>query len=82
MVASLMKREWRALETMAEFGMQPNTVEGGRLFGCLVVQPTLINQILEVEYKDEELLEWFETMVTEDPKEWSVGPNGGFRFKN
>ena len=38
-IASLMVREWQALETIAEFDLQPLTAEGGRHFGCLVVQP-------------------------------------------
>ena len=31
LVASLMIREWRALETMVEFGAQPALIQGGRV---------------------------------------------------
>ena len=48
-IASLMVREWRALETIAEFDLQPLTSAGGRHFGCLVVQPTIVSRILETQ---------------------------------
>ena len=46
MVMSLMMRDWKALETMAEFRAQSNLVEDGKFVGCLVVQPTLVSRIL------------------------------------
>ena len=42
-----MIREWQALKTIVEFDLQPLELEGGRHFGCLVVQPTIISYILE-----------------------------------
>ena len=48
-IASLMVREWRALETIAEFDLQPLTSAGGQHFGCLVVQPTIVSRILETQ---------------------------------
>ena len=49
-----MIREWQALETLAKFDLQPLNLEEGRHFECLVVQPTIINRILEAQKKDEE----------------------------
>ena len=46
-VALLMIREWRALETVADFGVQPTSKERGRVLGCIVVQATLVNRIIE-----------------------------------
>ena len=53
-IASLMIREWQALETVAKFDLQPLDLEEGRHFGCLVVQPTIISRILEAQKKNEE----------------------------
>ena len=46
-VAALMIREWQALETIAKLNLQPDEIEKGQHFGCLVVQLTLISRILE-----------------------------------
>ena len=48
-VALLMIREWRALEMMAEFGVQPASIEGVRVLGYMVVQATLVDQIIEAQ---------------------------------
>ena len=36
-IASLINREWQALETIEGFDLQPLTSKGERHFGCLVV---------------------------------------------
>ena len=54
-IPSLMIREWQALEMIAEFDLKPLDLEEGRYFGCLVVQLTIINHILEVQKKDKEI---------------------------
>ena len=77
-----MIRELRALETMVEFGAQPASTEGGRVLGCIVVQATLIDQIIEAQYKDVELEGKFAKMIANSPGDWSIGSNRGFRFKN
>ena len=41
-VASLMVREWKALETIAEFDVQISTESKGQHFGCLVVNQHLL----------------------------------------
>ena len=66
MVAPIMIREWKALETMLEFGVQPVASGGGRIMGCLMIQATLVNWIIEAQLKDEELRKWFDKMVAKD----------------
>ena len=65
-VAPIMIREWKDLETMSEFGVQPVASGGGRIMGCLVIQATLVNRIIEAQLKDE-LRKWFDKMVAKDP---------------
>ena len=62
-IASLMVREWQALETIAEFDLQPFTSIKGQNFGCLVVQPTIVSRILEAQQKYGEFNSWFSKMV-------------------
>ena len=50
-----MIREWSALETMSKFNIYPALTSEGRHFGCLVIQPTIIDRILEAQSKDESL---------------------------
>ena len=48
LLATLLIREWRALETIGEYDLQVAVgAEEGQHFGCLVVQPTIISRILE-----------------------------------
>ena len=82
MLATLMIREWQALETLAKFDVQATTSEGGRHFGCLVMQPTLISRILEAQQEDEEMKKWFARASAKEPEEWSIGADGGFRCRD
>ena len=77
-----MIQEWKALKTMAEFGVQPVALGGGRIMGCLVIQATLVNRIIEAQLKDAELRKWFDKMVAKDPADWNIGGDGGLRLKN
>ena len=77
-----MIREWKALETMSEFGVQPVTSGKGRIMGCLMIQATLVNRIIEAQLKDEELRKWFDKTVAKDPADWNIGRDGGLRLKN
>ena len=54
-IASLMIREWRALQMMAEYGVQPTSIERGRVLGCMVVQATLVDWIIEAQQEDVDL---------------------------
>ena len=81
-IASLLIKEWQALETLTEFDIQAATTDEGRPFGCLRVQPTLINRILEAQEKDEGLKKWFEKASTKDPTEWFIGTDAGLRCRN
>ena len=81
-IATLLIKEWQALETLTEFDIQATMTEEGRPFGCLRVQPTLIDCILEAQGKDEGLKKWFEKVSVKDPTEWSIGIDGGFRCTN
>ena len=81
-VASLMIREWRALKTVAKFGVRPTSTEGGRVLGCMVVQATLVDRIIKAQQKDVELQGKFAKMIAKDLDDWSLGSDGGLRFKN
>ena len=80
-IASLMVREWQALEAISEFDLQPLTSAGGRHFGCLVVQPTIVSRILEAQQKDGEFKSWFSKMVIKEPEVWSVDADGACRCR-
>ena len=77
-----MIREWRALETMAEFRIQPASKEGSRVLGCMVVQATLVDWIIEAQQKDVELRGKFTKMIAKDLSDWSIWSDGGLKFKN
>ena len=63
-----MIREWKALETIAKFDLQPLDSEEGRDFACLEVQPTIISRILEVQKKNEGFQIWFSRIATKEPE--------------
>ena len=48
---------------MVKFGVQPIALKEGRILGCLVIQATLVNQIIETQQKDEGLRKWFYKMI-------------------
>ena len=50
--------------------------------GCLVIQATLVNRIIEAQLKDGELRKWFDKMTAKDQADWSIGSDGGLRLKN
>ena len=52
------------------------------MLGCMVVQATVVNRIIEAQQKDVELQVKFAKMIAKDPDDWSIGSDGGLRFKN
>ena len=80
-IASLMIIEWQALETIAEFDLQPLDLEGGRHFGCLVVQPTIISCILKMQKEDEIFQILFSKKATKEPEVQSIDLDGAFRCR-
>ena len=80
-----MIREWRALETIAEYDLQ-ETVGAGtkkeRHFGCLIVQPTIISRVLEAQKKDAEFQQWFNKVAVKEPEEWSIGTDGALKCRD
>ena len=50
--------------------------------GYLVIQATLVNQIIEAQFKDKELQKWFNKMTSKDLADWNIGSDRGLRFKN
>ena len=72
-MASIWIWEWKALETLAEFDLQPVGSKEGRHFGCLVVQPSIISRILEAQQEDEKMKQWFDRASAKEPEELSVG---------
>ena len=81
-IACLLIREWRALETLSEFDFQISEDRGGSHFGCLVVQPTLVSRIIEAQKEDDKFQQWFTKMLEKDSVDWIVGTDGGYRYRN
>ena len=54
-VAYLLIKEWQMLETLAKFIIQAYNHSKGRHFGCLMVQPMVINRFIEAQQNDEEM---------------------------
>ena len=82
LLATLLIREWRALETIGEYDLQEAVgAETGQHFGCLVVQPTIINRILEAQKENEGLQTWFAKVLAKDPENWSIGPDGALKSR-
>ena len=63
---SLLIREWQALETLSEFDIHISTDSEGSHFGCLIVQPTLMSQIIEAQGNDDKFQRWFIKMSEKD----------------
>ena len=80
-MASLMVSEWRALEIIAEFDLQPLTSAGGQHFGCLIVQPLIASRILEAQLKDNEFKSWFSKMVVKEPEVWNIDADRAYRCR-
>ena len=57
------------------------TLEGGKYFGCLIVQPTIVSLILEAQQKDDEFKSWFSKMVIKEPEVWSIDADGACRYR-
>ena len=81
-IAALMIREWKALETMSDFNIRTTGIEKGQRFGCLVVQPMIIKRILKAQKEDVEFRDWFTKVSDKDPQEWNIGSDSRFRCKN
>ena len=69
--------EWQALKTMSKFNILTASTNKGRRFGYLVVQPTLIERILEAQNKDESLQKWFTKASAKGPENWNICLDGG-----
>ena len=67
---------------MSEFNIYLAFVGEGQHFGCLVVQPIIIECIIEAQKKNESLQKWFYKMTTKDQEEWNAGSNRGLRCRN
>ena len=52
------------------------------MLGCMVVQAALVDWIIEAQQKDVELRGKLAKMIANDPDDWSIGSDGGLRFKN
>ena len=55
LLATLLIREWQALETIVEYDLHAAAgvrTGKGQHFGCLIVQPTIISRVLEAQKKD------------------------------
>ena len=67
---------------MSEFNIHPALTGKGQHFGCLVVQPTIIERIREAQSKDGSLRKWFSIALIKALKEWKVGLDRGLRCRN
>ena len=83
LLAALLIREWRALETIGEYDLQAAVgAETGQHFACLVVQPTIFSCILEAQKENEGLQLWFTKVSAKDPENWSFGPDGALKSRD
>ena len=83
LLATLLIREWRALDTIAEYDLQVTTkTEKGQHLGCLIVQPTISSRVLEAQKNDQELQQWFVKVSAKEPKEWSINSDGVLKCRN
>ena len=85
LLATLLIREWQALETIAEYDLQATAGIGigkGQHLGCLIVQSTIISHVLKVQKKDQGLQQWFAKVSTKEPEEWSISPDGVLKCRN
>ena len=85
LLATLLIREWRALEIIAEYDLQATTETGTEIeqhFGCLIVQPTIISRVLEAQKKDQGLQQWFAKVSAKEPEEWTISSDGALKYRN
>ena len=69
LLAALLIREWRAIETIGEYDLQAIVgEEEGQHFGGLVVQHMIISRILEAQKENEGLQLWFTKVPAKDPE--------------
>ncbi|KAL6219588.1 hypothetical protein ACLB2K_007347 [Fragaria x ananassa] len=84
-VASIMVQEWLILEIASEFDLLSSGGEQGIFLGSIYVQPTLISRIIQGQAHDEfsctKLVELVVDLMDVCPSEWSVGLDGGLRFR-
>ena len=52
------------------------------MWGCIVVQATLVDRIIESQREDVDLRGKSSKRIAKDPGDWSIRSNRGFRFKN
>ena len=81
-IASLLIREWQALETLSEFDIQISEDREGSHFSCLVVQPTLVSRIIEAQKEDDKFQLWVTKISEKDSDEWTIGIDRGYRCRN
>ena len=83
--ASIMAQEWLMLETASEFGILPSGRKQEIFLGSVSVQPTLISRIIQGQAHDEfscaKLAELVVDLLDVCPSEWSVGLDGGLRYR-
>ena len=53
-LATIMINKWQTLETLAEFNVETSEEMEGRHLGCLMVQPSLVSQIIEKQGENQE----------------------------
>ena len=80
--ATLRVKEWQALETFLDFDIHTNNDQEGSHFGCLIAQPELIHRIIKAQKEDVKFQEWFTKMASKDVTNWSIGNDGGTRYRS
>ena len=85
MMASLMIKEWKSLEELALHDIQPVHASEKAYIGSLVVQPTLIRKVRQMQMIDIILVNYLHDLVVdlldECPTDWFVDTEGGLCFR-
>lgn len=81
-IAFLMLQEWRMLEILAEYDIQISLLDEKAHLCTIVVQPGLIEKVLQAQKQDVEFQTWFTKMVEKEPIIWVKGKDDGMRFRD
>ncbi|KAL6199927.1 hypothetical protein ACLB2K_029709 [Fragaria x ananassa] len=80
-LASIMREHWSMLDTLIDFNLTPSMNMDGIFIGNLVVQPTIISQIIQAQGEDEELMKYVQGMKEKHLEDWSIQAEEGMRFR-
>jgi hypothetical protein len=80
-LASIIRDHWSMLGILIECNLTPSVNMHGVFIGNLVVQPTIISQIIQAQGKDEDLVKHVQAMKEKHPEDWSTHTGRGMQFR-